>query len=102
MNEIKFSINNRVQSMQEVVKQISRGYEKGIAGEISDLVSKGLMVIKIQGAAIYQAADQDGILIGDRVFIELKDQEYIAKLETENKELRTKLESIAGTLNWKG
>lgn len=94
------NLNSNLRSAEDLAKQIAKVYEKGVSDEISDLVKKGLLVIKFQGAAFYYSPTEDGIQMAERVTIELKDQEYITKLEDENKELKVKLNSIQQTLKW--
>jgi ABC-type sulfate transport system substrate-binding protein len=102
MNQFTTNLNSHLHGVTEVVKHIVKEYEKVGLKEIEDLVKKGLIVVKSQGFSIYQDHASMGLVLADRVSFELKDQEYITKLEQENKELREKLDNIEQAFIRKG
>lgn len=93
-NMSSVQINVLSAALPEIIRNITTEIEKGVVSELQELVNKGILVIKVQQASIYRDLLTDGLKIGTRVFIEVKDQEYIAKLEKENAELKQSLQNI--------
>lgn len=85
-------INNTVMSLLRQKEEI-------IMKEFNELVSKGLLVVEQTEMKLFQHPMKNEIKMEQGVRLVLKDQEYIEKLEEENKELKEKLEKINEALS---
>lgn len=79
---------------------VAQQTENAILEQLNDFISRGLLVVETQGPTLIQEATPTGSVLKVRntTKLKLKDQEYIQKLETENKELREIIERLKAVL----
>lgn len=92
MNTIKDTIN-------EVIKEYHNNKEAYILEQLNELISRGLLVICETQPIIVRDQYSDKIEIRQSIKLLLKDQEYIVKLETENAQLKVRLQNIEEVIN---
>lgn len=83
--------------MSDVLKELSKQKEQIILDQLSDLVSRGLLVIEETQPTIVRREDHHGdyrFELKQAVKLTLKDKEYIENLEKENKKLRNKIQTL--------
>lgn len=68
--------------------------ENSIAAQLNEFIKRGLIVVEMNESQLVQIPQSDSIEVRQAVKLKLKDQEYIEKLEAENKELKGRLEAI--------
>jgi len=81
----------------ELMGDLFKQKEAILLEQLNDLVTKGLLVIEETKPVLVQDSDTPKIILRQAVRLALKDKEYIQKLETENAELKAKLEAIKQT-----
>ena len=79
---------------QEVAKEISIQTENLILEQLNEFVKRGLIVIEQGPMSFVRNLNCDEIKIERTVSLVLKDQEYIEKLEAENKELKSLIDKL--------
>jgi len=77
-------------SAQETVNLIAQQTQTVIMDQLNELIKRDLLVIITEQPQLVQKHD-GGLDILQSVKLELKDQKYIEKLETENRELKSRL-----------
>jgi len=90
--------NEHDQFMRKLIDDLYKQQEELLLTSIKDLVTSGLLIIEKTPLQIFQSPDSDGYKLEFKEGIRLvvKDKDYIKKLETENKELKEKLDKIKG------
>lgn len=81
---------NQNQLIDQALRETAKQTELAILAQLNELISRGLLVVETEGPMIVQQMDymlDNKIQVGMRVKLKLKDQEYIERLEAENKEL---------------
>lgn len=88
--------NDHDSIVSKLVDDLHEQREEALLSSIKDLVASGLLVIKKSPIQFYQSpnANGDKLEVKEDIRLVLKDQEYIKRLEEENKELKEKLNRI--------
>jgi len=76
----------------DIAREVAKQTEAEILTQLNDLVSRGLLILERTEPVLVEE-DNHKFTVRMKVKLTLKDKEYIEKLETENKELRKKLEN---------
>lgn len=79
----------------EVAQHAAEATEKEISNQLNELISRGLLIVRTQGPVLVQDGFSSKVSVRLAVRLELKDQEYIEKLEAENETLKEKLFTIS-------
>lgn len=86
---------NHFISASDVAKEVSKKTESEILRQLNEHISRGLIVIEqTQPQFVSTPEDPNKIEIRTSVRLKLKDQEYIEKLECDNKNLKDALDGI--------
>ena len=83
----------------DAIEEFTKRKESLILEELNDLISRGLLVVEETRPVMTRSPIADKIEITQGVRLVLKDQEYISKLEAENKELKEKLDKHTEAIN---
>lgn len=94
----KHAVNNMEGLVKEVHSAILDGIEKCILGQLTDLVSRGVLIVEYGNYTFFQAEDSDNLVFRQPVTLKLKDQEYIEKLEFESAALKEILKTTQDLL----
>ena len=78
-----------------LIRAVLLQQEKMFLEQLSELVKKGLLQVEA-GPAVFIMDSSNEVKIGNRVKFTLKHQEYIDRLEADNRALRLKLEDLTG------
>lgn len=76
---------------------MAAAHENALREQLSDLVSRGLLVVEIGPQVLVQECDGK-VTVRQSINLQLKDREYIEKLERENKEMREIIERLQSCL----
>lgn len=103
MNKVEAKIGKRtVTNMEGLVKEVHaailEGIEKSLLGQLTDLVSRGVLVVEYGDYTFFQADDSDNLVFRQPVTLKLKDQEYIERLEFESAALKEILKTTQDLL----
>lgn len=85
--------SGEIHEARTVIKQLCDSQQEIIMEQIGDLVRKGILVALFEQPVIV-TDDGTNFRLTQKVKFELKEQEYIKKIEQENIEMRHKLLSI--------
>lgn len=85
--------------LNDVIPEIERQKEALLLEQLNELVKRDLLVIEQTQPVLVRDSASDGLVFRQSVRLVLKDQEYIQKLEKENKELKEYKEKVKGLLN---
>jgi len=100
MNFIRTPIDSRdllttASSMIENIhRKMSEGQESMILHQLNDFIGRGLIVIESESPVLIRDELSDQVAVRQAIRLALKDQEYIQKLETENAELKAKIDTF--------
>lgn len=94
------SINNLTEDKlaQTLMHKSAQAREEAILAQLNDLIQKGILVLKTNGSSFYRASDSNELIYKEQILVELKDREYIEKLEKENAEMRAYIDGIKNLL----
>lgn len=84
-----------------MIKEISKQKEKIILDQLNERISRNLLVVETQPVLIHNIdpdTREPKVELKQQVRLVLKDQEYIEKLENENRELKENLDRISELL----
>jgi len=79
---------------KELARVQNKQIDESILGQLNDLISRGLLVVEQKSPVLVQDSGSSQIRITTFIRLKLKDQEYIEKLELENKELKKDVDAI--------
>ena len=86
-----YTINSMVQELARIqIKQI----DDSILKQLNEFISRGLLVVEQKQPVLIQDSRSSEIRVSTFISLKLKDQEYIEKLEIENKEMKKDLDDI--------
>lgn len=80
--------------IQDLAQKVAAAREESIMAQLSDLVAKGILVVKVQGNAFYKEADSSNLVYRESLTLELNVQDYVSRLEKENAELKEQIEGM--------
>lgn len=80
--------------INEITKALSLQKDNIILNQLSDLVSRGLLVVEETQPVLVKEDHSDNIILKQQVRLTLKNIEYIEKLEKENSELKLLLSKM--------
>lgn len=86
-------------TMQEAMSRLLEQKDKLIMDELNELTSRGLIVIEQTRPTIVREAGSGELRLAQAVRLVPKEKEYIEKLETENAELKAKIDRIENIFN---
>lgn len=89
-------INNY--EIEGLIQSIVRQQEAYIAEQLGELIQKGLLVIESTKPILTQEFSSNKIHVSQAIRLVLKDKEYIEALESENKQLKSRLEQISNAI----
>ena len=69
-----------------------------IFGQLKEIISRGLLVIVEGAPTLVRDMASNSVEYKQSITLQLKDQEYIVKLEKENKSMKDKLDAIKAQL----
>lgn len=84
--------------VMDALKEIAEQRETLVMEQLNELISRGLLVVEQGPMSLMQDLVSTKILVAQQVRLVLKDQEYIQKLEVENKSLKQRLDAIANAV----
>lgn len=80
---------------REMAKQIAQSHEECLREQLAELISRNLLVAEFgPWQLVSDQSNPHMFSFRQKVNLKLKDQEYIEKLERENKEMREIIERI--------
>lgn len=85
----------------EVSREAAKQTESLIMEQLNELISRGLLVIEMTKPMIVHDQNTAKICLHQGVRLLLKDQEYVEKLENENRAMKEQLEQINKALEIK-
>jgi len=80
--------------IQELMNAAADARQESILAHLSDLVAKGILVVKPEQNALYRASDSNELVYKETVTLELNVQDYISRLERENEEMKAYIAEI--------
>jgi len=87
----------------DVAMDIAKQQEELILESLGELITRGLLVVEKTQPVLVGRWERDRdkytVELRQNIKLVLKDQEYIEKLEKENKELNARLQAIIDTLH---
>ncbi|HLD91227.1 MAG TPA: hypothetical protein VI911_09470 [Patescibacteria group bacterium] len=83
---------------RQLVEEAMKTEQSLILEQLTDLVSRNLLVIESTQPVIIQDCCSNKLTIQKKIKLTLKDKEYILKLEEENKELRSIIKNLTISL----
>lgn len=95
---MSFFMNFEDKYTKQLSKQVAKSTESAILEQLDELVSRNLLVIEQQQPVLVRSSNSGTMEVQSSVRVLLKDQEYIEKLEKENKELQEKLSKVESVL----
>lgn len=93
------------EKITEITREVISQRDAIIFEQLQELISRGLLEIReeepvmIRVEADFQNPGRDRIMLKQRVKLILKNQEYVEKLEAENKQLKERIARIEGAIN---
>lgn len=93
------NINDVDALVKEVLSDFNGHTERAILGQLNEFIKRGLIVVCMSGPVFTRDPSTNELVISRSVELKLKDQEYIERLETENKALKTIVDSISEHFN---
>ena len=93
------------EKITEITREVISQRDAIIFEQLQELISRGLLEIReeepvmIRVEADFQNPGRDRIMLEQRVKLILKNQEYVEKLEAENKQLKERIARIEGAIN---
>ena len=90
-------MSNQYNDIRSVITDVMKQQESIILDQLSDLVNRGLLVLETTQPLLTSRTDEYGnykIELNQYCKLKLKDQDYIEKLEKENKILKEYLDKI--------
>lgn len=91
--------NNFEQMTKQIAKQVAAAQESAIMGQLNELVSRGLLVVELTQMTLHQDGLSGEVKVSQGCRLVLKDQEYVERLEKENKELKAGMEALRSAAN---
>jgi len=99
-----FASMNKI--LNDSVDEIEKKVESELLSQLNDFISRGLIVVERSHPSLassyeditYPTPNTFKVELNTAVRLVLKDKEYIEKLESENKEFKKALESIASAV----
>lgn len=91
LRDDQFSISN------EIARRVAKNTQDLILTQLEDLVKRGLLVVESEQPVLTSFDTPDGtreFKLVQSINLVLKDKEHIEKLETENRDLKNRLEVI--------
>lgn len=100
---MSFYIDSSDNLAQELIKQSAKKQEEYILSQLNEFISRGLIVVERTQVTFIRDEMSNEIKISQGIRLVLKDQEYIEKLEKENKELKNLISVVKlslGAINY--
>jgi len=80
--------------VQELARIQIKQIDDSILKQLNEFISRGLLVVEQKQPVLIQDSRSSEIRVSTFISLKLKDQEYIEKLEIENKEMKKDLDDI--------
>lgn len=88
--------------MKDVIIKTAKAKDSAILAQLNEFISRGLIIVEEGETMLSRQQGSDEIYATQSIVLKLKDQEYIERLENENKLLRVTLDSVSDLLKTKG
>jgi len=83
-----------ITTSQDFAENITKQCVDLFTHQLNDLISKGLLVIENKTPMLTQDFNTTQLRLSNVISVQLKDKEYIEKLEKENQELKDTLDKM--------
>jgi hypothetical protein len=90
---------NHNEFISQQINELLKQQEMILIDQLNELISRDLLVVESHQPVLTRSEDSGQVQLRQTVKLKLKDQEYIEKLEKENKTLKERINAIENAIN---